>query len=341
MTKRLLLFVSVIVSIMVLVACGGAAERDGGQGVAMPQATMAAMEPESEKVAVEAVEVEVAEEASEDMAAAPADSSTSGSSGLAAPLVPQADRMIIKNADMSLLVSDTDVALDSVTVIATDYGGYIISSHTWFEDEHKFATVRLGVPVTEFENVLRRLRGLALKVQSEVAAGEDVTDQFVDLKSRLTNLEATRDRIREFLDKAENVEEALQVNEQLSQVEAQIEEIQGRMNYLKDRAAFSTINVELNPEIPTPTPSPTPTPTPTPTPEAWRPGETVQSATNVLVSLVKGLVEVGIWVVVILGPFLIPLALIIGFIVWLRRRRKKETPPEKPPTSEPPPATDA
>jgi hypothetical protein len=249
--------------------------------------------------------------------------------------------MIIKNADMSLLVSDTDVALDGVTVIATDYGGYIISSHTWFENEHKYATVRLGVPVTEFENVLRRLRGLALKVQSEVAAGEDVTDQFVDLKSRLTNLEATRDRIREFLDKAETVEEALKVNEQLSYVEAQIEEIQGRMNYLKDRAAFSTINVELNPDIPTPTPSPTPTPTPTPTPEAWRPGETVQSATNVLVSLFKGLVELGIWVVIILGPFLIPLALIIGLIVWLRRRKKKGTPPEESPPSEPPAATDS
>jgi hypothetical protein len=113
------------------------------------------------------------------------------------------------------------------------------------------------------------------------------------------------------------------------------------MNYLSDRAAFSTINVELNPEIPTPTPSPTPTPTPTPTPEAWRPGETVQSAADVLVSLVKGLVDLGIWVVVILGPFLIPLALVIGFIVWLRRRRKKGSSPEEARPSEPPPATDS
>ena len=57
--------------------------------------------------------------------------------------------------------------------------------------------------------------------------------------------------------------------------------------------------------------------------------------------LVKGLVEIGIWVVVILGPFLIPLALIIGLIVWLRRRKKTQSPPEKSPPSEPPPTTDS
>jgi TRAP-type C4-dicarboxylate transport system permease small subunit len=68
--------------------------------------------------------------------------------------------MIIKNAEVELLVADTDVALDEVTVIAADYGGYIISSHTWLEDEYKHATARLGVPAQEFENVLRRLRGL-------------------------------------------------------------------------------------------------------------------------------------------------------------------------------------
>jgi hypothetical protein len=62
--------------------------------------------------------------------------------------------MIIKNAEMELLVPDTDAALDSVTLITSDYGGYIISSHSWYENDYKYATVRLGVPVEEFENIL-------------------------------------------------------------------------------------------------------------------------------------------------------------------------------------------
>jgi len=278
---------------------------------------------------VEMVEKEVVA-AEPTMAPAPAatpalaDASSAGTS-LAAPIV-RADRMIIKDAELELLVADTDAALDSVTLIAGEYGGYLVSSHTWLEGEYKYATVRMGVPSAEFENVLRRLRGLALEVSNEVASGEDVTDQYVDLQSRLTNLEATRDRIREFLDKAENVEEALQVNEQLSQVEGQIEEIQGQMNYLSDRSAYSTITLQLVPQKPTPTPSPTPTPTPTPTPAAWRPVKTFQSASGVLTDFLKGLVEVGIWVTVLVGPFALPVAVVAWLVV--RRRRRPVTGPD-------------
>ena len=295
-----------------------------------------AARPEGDKV-VEQVVVETIVVEKEMAAEAPAQATPApgeqlaDASGLPSAAQPRTERMIIKNAEMELLVPDTDVALDSITLIASDYGGYIVSSHSWYEDEYKYATVRLGVPAVEFENILRRLRGLATRVINEIASGEDVTDEFVDLQSRLTNLQATRDRIREFLDRAETVEEALAVNEELSEVEGQIEEIQGRMNYLRDRAAYSTIEVQLNPEVPTPTPSPTPTATPTPTPVAWRPGETFQEAGNALTSILKGLVDVLIWVVIVLGPFLLVAALIVGLFLWWRRRRKREKPPPPPP----------
>jgi hypothetical protein len=326
MTKNPLPIVVVVLAmLMLLAACGASSEPE----TVVEQVEVGA--PGADSV----VEAEtVVEEVELQPTAPPQPTPAPGSPGLASPYRAQVERMIIKNAEMDLLVSDTDVALDGITVIAADYGGYIISSHTWFENEFKYATVRLGVPVVEFENILRRLRGLALKVNSEVASGEDVTDQYVDLQSRLTNLQATRDRIREFLDKAETVEEALQVNRQLSEVEAQIEEIQGRMNYLKDRAAFSTIDVQLNPERPTPTPSPTPTPTPTPTPVAWRPGETVEDATGVLTSIVKGLVDLAIWVVVVLGPFLVPLTLLVWLVIWWRRRVARSASPPEPTSSD-------
>jgi hypothetical protein len=326
MTKNhLLIVVAVLAILMLSAACGAAPEPETVLEHVVKETVMVEAETVVEKVALAPT-------------GAPQATPAPGSPGLAAPYRAQVERMIIKNAELDLLVSDTDVALDSITVIAADYGGYIISSHTWFESEFKYATVRLGVPVVEFENILRRLRGLAVKVNSEVASGEDVTDQFVDLQSRLTNLQATRDRIREFLDRAETVEEALQVNQQLSDIEAQIEEIQGRMNYLKDRAAFSTIDVQLNPQRPTPTPSPTPTPTPTPTPVAWRPGETVEDATGVLTSVVKGLVDLAIWVIVVLGPFLVPVILVVWLVIWLRRRKARPASPPQPPE---PPSSDS
>lgn len=252
----------------------------------------------------------------------------------------RADRMIIKNAEVSLLVADTGVAIDLVTQIATDSFGYILSSRTWYQDTFQYATITLGVPAEEFENVLRRLRGLGLKVLDESASGTDVTDEYVDLESRLRNLEATEARIRSFLDKATTVEESLKINAQLSDITAQIEETKGKMNYLKDRSAYSTITVHLSPEVPTPTPSPTPTTTPLPTPVAWRPGETFQRASYTLKGILRILGDMAIWLTVVLGPFVAPVVIVVLLAVYVRRRtvarQKKEQSGAEPPAADHP-----
>ena len=252
-------------------------------------------------------------------------------SGPVADFQPQTtQRLIIKDATLDLEVENTDRAIGGVTQVVGDKQGYIISQRVWYDGGHKYATLTIGVPVQEFENALRRLRGLATRVLNESASGEDVTDQYVDLQSRLRNLEATRDRIRVFLDQATTIDEALEVNRQLSEMEDQIEQVKGRLNYLRDRAAFSTITVNLNPLLPTPTlapPTPTPTPTAvpaTPTPDVWRPGETVGEATGVLTAILKGLTEFSIWVIIVLGPFAVAGALGLWLLArlgkWIKRR---------------------
>jgi hypothetical protein len=240
----------------------------------------------------------------------------------------QPNRLIVKNAELRLLVTDTDVAIDRTTQIVADTGGYIISSriryNEWLGKNYKYASITLGVPVDQFELAMRRLRSLALRVEDETASGQDVTDEYVDLQSRLGNLKATRDRIREFLDQAHTVEESLKVNEQLSAIEGQIEQVQGRMNYLFDRAAYSTITVQIDPELPQPTPSPTPTPTPTPTPiPPWTPTQTIGQASSTLGSILRALTEIAIWLLIVVAPLLAPPAL----IAWaVQRRIKRKTP---------------
>jgi hypothetical protein len=220
-------------------------------------------------------------------------------------------RMIIKNGEMTLLVSDTDRALDQATGIAVNSGGYVVSSKTWSSGDHKSAALTMGVPSDQFEGVQRQLRALAVEVLSDTSSGQDVSDEYVDLQSRLTNLGATATRIRELLKDAKDVDEALQVNIKLSEVESEIEQIKGRMQYLKDRSAFSTIVLNLQPDVPTPTPA------------AWQPGKTVESAANSASNLLRGLIDGALWLVVALGPVLIPLAIVIWLIVRARRKRAK------------------
>jgi hypothetical protein len=167
---------------------------------------------------------------------------------------------------------------------------------------------------------MRRLRGLAVRVVDENASGQDVTDEYVDLQSRLENLEATRDRIRTFLEQTTTVTEALKVNEELKAVEEEIALVQGRMNYLFDRAAYSTITVNLNPELPDATPTPTPTPTP-----PWNPDETAQRAGSTLGAILRILAEIAIWVGIVVAPLVAPPILVASFIAWIVRRWMKRS----------------
>jgi hypothetical protein len=321
MKKRLTLLASfVLLSVILLAACGGAAAPSTEVALLeAPAATQAPAffadqngaeapaGPKAENPAPTAGFVEVAN--------APVDAGTSG-----------AGRLIIKNADMRLLVADTDVAIDRMTQAVGDMGGYIISSRVWYQpwsdgQNYKYATLTIGVPVDQFEHMLGRFRDLSIQVLDETASGEDVTDQFVDLQSQLTNLEATRERIKSFLDQAKTVDEALRINQQLSDIERQIEEIQGRINYLSDRSAYSTITVNLEPKLPEILPTPTATPTATPTPEPWKPGETLNDSMKSVTRAYQGIVDFLIWFFVVFVPIVAPPVFIV-WIIWRIAKRK-------------------
>ncbi|MBN1310990.1 MAG: DUF4349 domain-containing protein [Anaerolineae bacterium] len=231
------------------------------------------------------------------------------------------DHMIIKNGELDLLVEDTSAAIDQVTQIATDNGGYVLSSQTSLAGQARNATLTIAVRADRFETAMRRLRQSAIEVLRELSTGEDVTSEYVDLESRLRNLEATRDRIQSFLDAAKTVEEALEINKQLAEIEAEIEQVKGRMNYLSGRSAFSTITVNLQQVIEaTPTPTPTLTPTPTPTPR-WSLNPVIEDATETQIGLARGLLELATWLVIVPGPYCIAGGLVLWGVLVLRRKK--------------------
>ena len=149
--------------------------------------------------------------------------------------------------------------------------------------------------------------------------GQDVSNEYVDLQSKLTNLEATAARIRDFLNDAKTIEETLTVSAQLAELEAQIEQVKGQMRYYQGRSAYSTVTINLVPQHPTPTPTLTPTPlppTPTPTPTpGWNAADTFDDASKVLVNLTQDTIDLLIWV----GLVLLPIAAVIGIFIWIIR----------------------
>jgi hypothetical protein len=229
----------------------------------------------------------------------------------------EAQRMIIWNALIALTVEDATKAMEQVQSIARSLGGYSVSTESWLSDDQPHARLTIRVPADKFEAAMAQLRSLALKVTHENANSEDVTDQYVDLESRLRALEAKEEQLIKFLESAEDTEAVLAVYEQLSATQSEIEQVKGRMAYLEKLSAMATITVELTPkEAEQPIVE-----------EGWKPLGTLRNAARALVSTLEALAKAIIWVIVYALPVLLLVALPIVVVIlivrrWRRSRRK-------------------
>ena len=151
-------------------------------------------------------------------------------------------RIIIYTVDMTLEIVDVATSVDEVGAMAREMGGWIVSTS---RAERHFGFISIRVPAERLDEAVARLRGMAVDVQAENANSRDVTDEYVDLTSRLGNLEATETALLRLFDRAATVEEALDVQRTLSQVQGEIEVIKGRLNFLEQTSAFSLVNVTL------------------------------------------------------------------------------------------------
>lgn len=251
------------------------------------------------------------------------------------PFAQDPNRKIIKNGDVTLEVENASITTNRITTFAVAAGGYVLSVQSQGQSgQARSAMVSVAVPVDRFEAVMEQIRGAGVRVLSEQATGQDVSQEYVDLQSQLSNLEATQARIREFLSQAKTVEEALNVNAQLTEIEGQISQIKGRVQFLQQRAAYSTITAqlqELPPATPTPGPLATATATPRPTTIPWQLDDTVNNATNTLSTVAQSIASFAIWLGIVGVPLLLPFAL--GWLLFrtLRSRNRRPTPPISPP----------
>ncbi|MCS7178548.1 MAG: DUF4349 domain-containing protein [Anaerolineae bacterium] len=230
--------------------------------------------------------------------------------------MPTPDRMVVRTAHLDLVVPDTEKALDDIQTLAQELGGYVVSVEAYQYQEGRQATITFRVPTEQLDAALDRLRAMATTVRRESVSGQDVTDQYVDLRSRLRHLEAKEKQLLEFLDRAEDTEAVLEVYEHLSATQAEIEQVKGRMQYLENQAALATITVSLTPDVMA---QPLET-------GGWNLPATVRNAVETLLAVLEFFVKALIYIVIVVLPALILAALpVVGIVLlvrWLVRRRR-------------------
>jgi len=156
------------------------------------------------------------------------------------------ERLIIRTANMYLVVEDVASALQQITQLASTYKGFVVSSNSWQEQDRMMGNIAIRVEVASFDAAMGALRGLAVEVRSESTSGQDVTEEYVDLEARLHNLEVTRVQLEKLLEKtSEKVTDILEVQRELSRVTGEIEQTKGRMQYLEKSSSMSLIQINL------------------------------------------------------------------------------------------------
>ena len=154
----------------------------------------------------------------------------------------QQQRVIIRTVDLELVVEDVARSVDEIAAVARQFGGWVVSSERTSKHD---AIVSIRVPAQALDEAVFGIREVGTEVVSELSSSLDVTEDYVDTKSRLTSLRATEQALLSLFERAVEVEDALEVQNQLATVQADIESMLGRIRYMEETAAFSLINVKV------------------------------------------------------------------------------------------------
>jgi hypothetical protein len=147
-----------------------------------------------------------------------------------------------------------------LTALAGTYGGFVANSQSQSGAAGGGApsgSVTLQVPVQSFATVLRRAEALGTTSDLTTKA-TDVSGQYVDLQSRITALQASRQQYLTILAKATTVGDVLAVQEQIDAIQSQIEQLQGQLQLLTSQTSYSSLTVTIGEHTATPPAGPVP-----------------------------------------------------------------------------------
>uniref|UniRef100_A0AAU3GQQ7 DUF4349 domain-containing protein n=1 Tax=Streptomyces sp. NBC_01401 TaxID=2903854 RepID=A0AAU3GQQ7_9ACTN len=153
---------------------------------------------------------------------------------------------VIRTATLSVEVKNVPDAVEAARGAAEDAGGLVADESTRrVDDTHDTSRLVLRVPQAGYEEVLSGLAGSG-KLLSRTSNAKDVTGEVVDVKSRIATQRASVARVRDLMDKAEELSDVVTLEGELSSRQADLESLLAQQASLKDRTTLATITLELS-----------------------------------------------------------------------------------------------
>lgn len=234
--KRLLPYSLILITAVIVGACGAGAAPEYAMEAPAPEYYDAA--PSSELFLGDTVEY------SEEAARA---GNGSGGGGVEAT---QVQRLVIQNADITVVVSDVELRMEDIGSMAEEMGGFVVSSNLYQSYTSNYvqvpeASINVRVPAEKLDAALDMIKKDTVEIRSETRSGTDVTAEYVDLKSRLKTYQAAEKELTQLMENAQDTDEVVNIFNQLMYYREQIEVLQGQIKYYEEAAALSSINIRL------------------------------------------------------------------------------------------------
>ncbi len=203
------------------------------------------------------------------------------------------EKRVIKKGHIDMRVNSVENAIGEIKAIAVRYGGDEVSSDVSKSDIYKEGYIVVKVPVNQYDQAFEEIKKIAPLVMSESSNSQDVTAQFIDLESRIKNKKKHEEQLRTFFNKAEKVDELIQIERELARVRTEIEQMEGQMNYLKEQTQYSTIDVSLLEDANIVVS------------DSWRPMQVVRDSFNTLIKKTTNLINIVLRFMITSLPFII------------------------------------
>ncbi len=225
------------------------------------------------------------------------------------PNIPLTNRKTVTNSDFSLLVKNVKKSTQDIRSQAESVGGFMVNSSAQYPEGGATGYISVRVPSTKLETFLETIRNLAVRVVSENVSGTDVTDQYLDIESRLNTLTQTKSTFEDILSRAKNVDEILRVQQSIFQIQDQIDSYKGQKQYLENTTSTSLVSINLSTDELSLPYSPS---------QPWRPQVIFKTAVRTLMSSIQSIGTALIWLTVYSVLWIPALAIVLYFA-----RRKK------------------
>ena len=241
-----------------------------------------------------------------------ATSQPAASADAAAGTAPGGGPRLIYRATLVLRVEDFAAAERRIGELVRVAGGYVVQ----FREDRSSGAQRGGswtirVPVPKFGKFVEEASQLGIAEHRESQAS-DVTEEYVDLEARLKNKQQLEARLLELVAKrGDEIKDVLALEAELSRVREEIERMQGRLRYLTDRIALTTVEITAYERLGYQPPLATTF--------AGRVRQTFEDSVHRL----RQFGEAWVLVAVALAPWLLVLSFILTPLLWLARRRMR------------------